>query len=700
MNNYPALPYPPMPEGAGKNIIKPSKTFNRQVCLCIAAILLFLVTYLFLLACSLAIAAVFAFIGIKILVGLSSFMGLMAGVAMIFSGLMLIFFVVKFLFKKTKTDHSDAIEINEDEQPQLFAFIRQLTREAMAPFPKHIYISADVNAGVFYNSSFWSMFFPVKKNLKIGLGLVNSINLSEFKAIMAHEFGHFSQRSMKFGSYVYNLNNIIHDMLYDNDSFGRVLNSFANGHSFFRLFAWINVKLIQGMQLVLKQVYIVVNKTYMSLSREMEFHADTMAAYISGSNHAINSLKRIEIGQLCFTSLLDYLNDQLAQNKRCQNFYQQHLEMIGYYAQSNNLKTDVSGLPVVTADTRVNSTNQVILHDKWSSHPSNDDREAALHVIGLNTPSISEPAWLLFNKPEQLQEQLTEEIYSGVKLKTDVAVIDLEQFKADFYSAIDQNSFSKVYKGFYDGRGITCFDVEEAIKDAVNDGPAFDELFSDINAGLPKATERMQQDMSILDSLISIRTDIKTFDYKGTKHHAREAVAISNAIDEERQQTLKQIEELDKNIFKYFYNRCKTSSDAGLLVAKYQKLFKYQDDAVTDYDLYNDTMQVFKNVYNNMTVENIHKTLNTVYKLEKKLKPRIQTIVADEETRYYMDEQQLKAADKYASSKWVYYYEPRYDNEAIGVFNAGVSAYISAVAKRNFEIKKDLLNFQHGLLND
>jgi Zn-dependent protease with chaperone function len=37
------------------------------------------------------------------------------------------------------------------------------------------------------------MFLPIKKNLQIGLGLVNSLNVSEFKAVMAHEFGHFTQ---------------------------------------------------------------------------------------------------------------------------------------------------------------------------------------------------------------------------------------------------------------------------------------------------------------------------------------------------------------------------------------------------------------------------------------------------------------------------------------------------------------------------
>jgi hypothetical protein len=40
------------------------------------------------------------------------------------------------------------------------------------------------------------MFLPVRKKLEIGVGPVNSINASELKAVIAHEFVHFSKRSM------------------------------------------------------------------------------------------------------------------------------------------------------------------------------------------------------------------------------------------------------------------------------------------------------------------------------------------------------------------------------------------------------------------------------------------------------------------------------------------------------------------------
>src|SRR6202012_5732895 len=111
-------------------------------------------------------------------------------------------------------------------------------------------------------SSFWSMFLPVRKNLEIGLGLVNSINISEFKAVMAHEFGNFSQKSMKLGSFVYNVNRVIYNMLYDNQGWSKSINSFASASRYFYFFATISVGIVQGVQVVLKKMYQVVNKKY------------------------------------------------------------------------------------------------------------------------------------------------------------------------------------------------------------------------------------------------------------------------------------------------------------------------------------------------------------------------------------------------------------------------------------------------------
>ena len=100
-------------------------------------------------------------------------------------------FLVKNLFKFERARKEFLIEIFEDEHPRLFDFIHQVCDETGAAYPKHVYLDYAVNAAAIADTtSFFHLFLPTGKSLLIGLGLVNSCNLTEFKAMLAHEFGH------------------------------------------------------------------------------------------------------------------------------------------------------------------------------------------------------------------------------------------------------------------------------------------------------------------------------------------------------------------------------------------------------------------------------------------------------------------------------------------------------------------------------
>ena len=68
-----------------------------------------------------------------------------------------------------------------------------------------------------------SLFWPTGKDLLIGLGLVNILNLSEFKSVLAHEFGHFAQKSTRLGGYVYTANRLIYDLVCGRDWFDNMI---------------------------------------------------------------------------------------------------------------------------------------------------------------------------------------------------------------------------------------------------------------------------------------------------------------------------------------------------------------------------------------------------------------------------------------------------------------------------------------------
>jgi Zn-dependent protease with chaperone function len=80
-----------------------------------------------------------------------------------------------------------------------------------------------VNAAVFHDLSITNLVLPSKKNLVIGLGLVNVLTLGELKAVIAHEFGHFAQRAMTVGRWMYVAQQIAGQIVVRRDALDRLL---------------------------------------------------------------------------------------------------------------------------------------------------------------------------------------------------------------------------------------------------------------------------------------------------------------------------------------------------------------------------------------------------------------------------------------------------------------------------------------------
>lgn len=409
--SQPSFSYPPAPVGVPISVTEPSAAFKKQVLSVMSTILLFLFVYILMLVLSVVLVGVCIYGGLMIVANLRGMFGILGGLGLISMGVMVFIFLIKFLFAVSRFDNSGSIELKEKDQPELFAFVRQVATDAQAPFPKKIFLSADVNAAVFYNSSFWSMFFPVRKNLLIGLGLVNTVNLSEFKAVIAHEFGHFSQRSMKLGSFVYNVNRIIYNMLFENRGYGNAIDNWARIHGIFAFFANIAVTIARGIQWVLKQMYELINKSYMALSREMEFHADAVAASVSGGANLVSALRRVELGQLSYDMVLEKCNDLFREKKYSSDIYSNQRVILKQLAANFKLP-EQNGLPVVNDEfLALNNTSRLNIKDQWASHPSTDDREKHLNSLGIIAETIDKSAWVIFRNREEWQQRLTQIIY-------------------------------------------------------------------------------------------------------------------------------------------------------------------------------------------------------------------------------------------------------------------------------------------------
>jgi len=583
--------YPATPGNVPEDVTKPSPAFKKEIGKVISSIVFFMIVYVLLIIAAIFLAAYCIRFGLLIIITKPMFLTIVAGLGIAGIGIGVLIFLVKFIFAVSKFDNSGSVEIFEKDQPELFAFIRKLTEDTHTRFPKKIFLSSDVNACVFYNSSFWSMFLPVRKNLQIGLGLVNSLNVSEFKAVLAHEFGHFSQKSMKLGSFVYNVNRIIYNMLYDNNSYTSLLGSWANGHAVLYFFTMITVKIITSIQWILHKVYAVVNKSYMALSRQMEFHADAVAASVSGSEHLITALRRIELADLSYNTVINKYSDWYREKVASANFYPNQQTVLHFFANEYNLSLE-NNLPVITNEfVELSNTSRINYKNQWASHPSNEDRTSHLREINIHSETNANSAWLLFRNKEELQQTLTNNLYERSQLADIEEKYDHEKFEERFNKEVTSRSLPVFYKGYYDNRYIAEMDIEKLITGPISTDISADYFSTEILA-LPKKIKSFQTDIEVLKAIIAKQIDINTFDFDGNKHKVKDAPEILKQLEGELETATAQLKKADENAFVYCYHKAlaKDAILADKIKTAYADFFT---GLKKDEQFYNSCTQIF-----------------------------------------------------------------------------------------------------------
>jgi Zn-dependent protease with chaperone function len=684
--------YPATPTNAELSKLRPSADFKKEVIRVSLAILLFLTVYLILIILAIGLAAGVSYLGINLIIFKPAFFTLLVGIGMIGMGVFVLFFLIKFIFAVKKTDRTSFYELKKNEYPDLHSFLKRLSKETKTKLPKRIYISPDVNASVFYDSSFLSMFFPVKKNLVIGLGLVNSVNMSEFKTIIAHEFGHFSQQSMSLGSYVYNLNKVIYNLLYENTGYASSLERWASASSYFAFFSNLTVKIVQGIQWVLQKLYVVVNKSNLSLSRQMEHHADAVSAYVSGSNHMFSALNRLQIGDSCYNLLIDNYNKWIPENLKPDNMCMHHAEVINHFIEDKELNAS-NGLPVVDSLylSKIKQS-RVVVKDQWASHPSTRERDDYIKSLGVNvTECLDVKPWILFNEPDTIQRKITNLLFSGVKYKQTPTILDVSTFKKKYFSEYHRNTFQKEYKGFYDGRRISELDLHNLISENHSKYKSFEEIYNNENCSLLDEKNILESDISILKEIKSNPKMYKTFDFRGKKYTSLEAETLLKDLETENSEINKRIQEIDIEAFKFF-NKASTNNEVINHYKVYYDSAKLFERTV---EIYNELYSQLYKVYNSkVQLIEAYAIIDTVKKYEKQFKAIINEVISEIKNEQYLNEEQTKKLDWYMSLDRDYVDNQGYKDGELTVLNESLEIFINIMAERQYKAKKKLLQIQ------
>ncbi|MCJ8345855.1 M48 family metallopeptidase, partial [bacterium] len=323
-------------------------------------------------------------------------------------------FLIKGLFFVRRGNLDNCFEITKKEQPELFRFIYRIADEAGAPRPYKVFLSADVNACVFYNLSLLDLILPTKKNLEIGLGLVNVLTLGELKAVIAHEFGHFSQKSMVLGTWVYVAQQVASHLIHQRDAFDRFLSGFSRSDLRIAWIAWILNLIVWSLRSLLDIAFRLVVIAQRSLSREMEMHADKVAVSLTGSDELIHALHKLNSGDICWDSALDFAHDELVDDSIVEDIFEVQSALLKRFREiyNDNTFNEPPKLPSVNAKRhRVFKTEFIHPPKMWATHPSNYEREKNAKEEYVFVELDIRSSWELFSDKDQLKLQMTKHMF-------------------------------------------------------------------------------------------------------------------------------------------------------------------------------------------------------------------------------------------------------------------------------------------------
>ncbi|MES2690942.1 MAG: M48 family metallopeptidase [Bacteroidota bacterium] len=684
-------PYPASPLVTDTQFLNPSSSFRANALKVLASIIFFLLVYVAMVALALLFGMACWYVGLTVLSARLSLITILFGVGIWVLALMIIFFLVKFLFASKKTDRSGMIEITAASEPAVFEFIKNITKETGAPFPKRIYLSPDVNASVSYDSSFWSMFFPVRKNLTIGLGLVNATNLSEFKAIMGHEFGHFSQRSMKLGSYIYNVNQVIYNMLYENESYGNLIEKWGSLHGIFGILAYVTVAFVRLIQKLLQVVYSIINKAYSGLSLQMEYHADAVAASVAGSNHLVSSLYRLEAADMCYNTLISYYNSWLPEQYKAENVYRDHQYVMKHFSAEFKAPFQ-NGLLQVNEHTLASfNRSNIIVKNQWASHPSTSEREQELNRLGLVTEPDHQSPWKLFTNAGQVQQQMTELLFSTVTYDKTPELLLEDAFIKKYTEGSNKYKVHELYKGYYDDRTI---EFDQA--DTAHTNATLDELLNETNIALPKKAATNTSDLATIEQIRN--ASVKSFDFKGEKYTKSRVDEVKTLIEAESEVLEKQMAGLDKRLYQLAFQQG-SPDEREELKTLFAAYFQALERTKTETAVIESIRTVIMEAYQEQKTPEQSILWNRI--LKDKEGPFIQLIndaLNRPDITAMIKPAQQTCMDEYLAHNQQYFIVDAYMTEALNKLNDAMISYAELAGDEFFLLKKKALNHQAMLL--
>ncbi len=447
--------YPSNPALVPERLTKPTASYRSHAWLAVAGLGLFISLYF-------SLTGWFTWKGYCLIAGAGGkdgFERFIAGACAIF----LTVFMGKAIFFVKHSHKIDDIEIKPADQPELFAFLSRIAKESGARRPYRVFLSPRVNAAVFYDLSILNLILPSKKNLEIGLGLVNVLNLSEFKAVLAHEFGHFGQRSMAVGRWVYTAQQIAGQIVAKRDALDTFLAKLSSMDIRIAWVGWILSLVVWSLRSVMETVFRIVVLAQRALSREMELQADLVAVSLSGSDAIINALQRLTVADTAWDRAVQFAASEAGNGRIVSDVFAVQLLVIDRLRKiwnSPSFREPQALSPDKAPAHRVFQREMARPPRMWSTHPSNSEREQNTKRTYVYAEVVARSAWELFSDVQAVKEKMSVHLVGDIIKDKEAQPIPMEEALAKLAEQYDCAYLQPQYRGAYLNRSLTRYAAE------------------------------------------------------------------------------------------------------------------------------------------------------------------------------------------------------------------------------------------------
>lgn len=290
---------------------------------------------------------------------------------LVIGALITVYHMVLSLFIRVEQEDPGR-SLKEDEAPGLWAMVREVAGAVGTRPVDEIRVMPGTDFAVYEKGSFTErMQDRAKRILIMGVGILNDFKQDSFRAVLAHEYGHFTHRDTAGGDAALRVNN---DMIkFANAMIASGQNVIWNiAFHFLRIYHFIFRRISHGA------------------TRLQEVLADRVAARIYGASAFEQGLRHVIRRQVEFEDIAyQEITDALKTRRAVRNLYEMTAN------KENNIEEKIN-----------QEINRPSSED--DTHPSPVDRfRFASRVASTNQPSNSDPVWDLFTNKEMLANEMS-----------------------------------------------------------------------------------------------------------------------------------------------------------------------------------------------------------------------------------------------------------------------------------------------------